>query len=783
MAKTTSKMTLAQTSLPKFETEALFLQAIAGLLIRLPGVEGVQQLHGPQEFGKDLVFWTMGPLGEKIACACVLKRDSITGDARRRSGARNVLTQVEQSLDTPYSDGSGQDIWVQRVYVLTPRNISAEAINSVRGALRGRAGQIFLMGGHELFSLFKKYWPDYYADEAAALTNYFTRMRTQLRVHSPLELLTSFYDLGNVDGTTKSVYVQLDIQRDLGKYLARIDGLLIQRADLVKLSAKASPGVDSRNTAKARAKSFREFKVRFRGLAVELQRLLTYLVDRSFCSIHSETQRAIDNYVLSIGGNWSPKEPTEVINARDALKEVMRKDLSLLYEYENNILPLICQNNKLSVSPDELLGSAIYKKAMMVDQCFSEYYTSEAPAKSFILTGPQWRQSKGSFLVAGEPGSGKTSFCKWNALQDVEYYTTGESSVLPIYIPLQSIPETPPSNLSELVEVAAPLSAFLGDVRAQLEGGKFSYARLYCDGLDEVPTRDRRIALINVLLAGMTEDPRFQLVVTTRDYVKGKELDWLPRLHIRGLDQRQIKELCEQWLGEESPAVCEFLSQLQAYPPLAELVRVPLLATLTILVFRRTGRLPDSRGRLYTMFVELLAGGWDLAKGVLRSSRFGRDIKLIVLSRLAENVHRARTRVFGIQEIKDAARNSSMRPAGSTGWDYFANELMEDGLLVLAGDGRLFQFRHLSFQEYLAARELLSNPDSTPASQVLSEFLQGDVWWKEVLDFYLLLSGNPRKLWTWLSSVSNASGGPLQQIEYLKKSLLKAYPNFSVPGQ
>lgn len=93
--------------LPRFSSEFLLQQAIAGLLARLPEISGVQILHGGQEYGKDIVFNVTGPFGETFHCACVVKNTKVTGEAGSSKGARTVFQQVEQALDTPYVDGEG----------------------------------------------------------------------------------------------------------------------------------------------------------------------------------------------------------------------------------------------------------------------------------------------------------------------------------------------------------------------------------------------------------------------------------------------------------------------------------------------------------------------------------------------------------------------------------------------------------------------------------------------------------------------------------------------------
>src|SRR5260370_362843 len=143
----------------RFSSEALLQQAVAGLLIRMPNISGVRILQGTQELGKDLVFYIRGAFNENVLCACVIKNKKITGDAGKSAGARTVLLQAQQAFDTPYVSDSGEDVHVQRVYVITPFDLTPATINSVKGKLNERIGQIVFICGAHLFDLFKEFWP------------------------------------------------------------------------------------------------------------------------------------------------------------------------------------------------------------------------------------------------------------------------------------------------------------------------------------------------------------------------------------------------------------------------------------------------------------------------------------------------------------------------------------------------------------------------------------------------------------------------------------------------
>jgi hypothetical protein len=74
-----------------FSSERVLLQAIAGLLIRIPEIHGIRITHGPREAGKDLVFSIRGVFGEERPCACIVKNAKTTGSVETESGARTIF--------------------------------------------------------------------------------------------------------------------------------------------------------------------------------------------------------------------------------------------------------------------------------------------------------------------------------------------------------------------------------------------------------------------------------------------------------------------------------------------------------------------------------------------------------------------------------------------------------------------------------------------------------------------------------------------------------------------
>src|SRR5215203_5262573 len=151
------KKTTTDTPRMSFSSEHLLQQAIAGLLARMEDITGVQILQGKDERGKDVIFYKPGGFGEPMLCACVVKNVKITGSVDSSEGARTILFQAEQAFDSTHTNSFGHKTRVERVYVVTPFDMSPTTIASIEGRLRERVGQVSFIGGALLFDLFKKH--------------------------------------------------------------------------------------------------------------------------------------------------------------------------------------------------------------------------------------------------------------------------------------------------------------------------------------------------------------------------------------------------------------------------------------------------------------------------------------------------------------------------------------------------------------------------------------------------------------------------------------------------
>jgi len=779
-----------------FSSEMLLQQAIAGLLTRMPDITGVQILQGTQELGKDLVFYVKGGFGEQILCACVVKNSKISGAVGDNSGARTVFQQAEQAFDSVHTDSFGTDIRVERVYVVTPFDLPPATITSIKGKLRERAGQVVFIGGTTLFDLFKQHWSDYFADEAEIIEQHLNYTKSIYETESPIVSLANQYNIGDVTNYSKKIHVSQTLYRKINKYVL---GHILTRPifpENLQLLILTEPQI-------------------IRDRLNELRVAVTYLHKWGYCSdnekdgIYQLADIISDTFTKYLKKKEERDSLRLVLKERDTSKEAIRKllqniekfegemnqafaevnsEIAVLHQKRQEILAKVNENLttlklpsfKNATNTVELLSSPILSQALILDDC-----AQAAPENLFIfkegikLNFPKdilshWHSH---LMIVGAPGYGKTSFCRWNALQDTESFNSGSSNIIPVYIPLSQLSSKPISTFEDTFLSKLGKSALIKstDINSRIK------VRIYLDGLDEIASQDRRREIIELAKSVVQGDDKYQIILTARDYIYARWLDWLPRLSLGGFENKDIRELVDGWLGQDTESNKLFWEQLNATTVLTHLMQTPLLATLIIMVFRQTGKLPESKARLYEIFINLLSGGWDLAKRVLRESKFGERIKVQVLGTLASYLQDNRRREFNSQDLKKAM-SSTLSGSILDDWELLKEELISDGLITRSGD--LLLFSHHSFQEFLTAKDMMSSPQPTRANRILEAYIWGDDWWKEVISFYISLSSNPAEVMEWLTKQLNyfRSLGYLTlsapQIEYLKVAFSDAFPEY-----
>ncbi len=760
----------------EFRDEAHLRLVLNDLLLRM-GAKGVRITHGINERGKDIIFYKPGGLSRDVLYACVVKKDKITGRADSATGARTVLNQAGQALSEPYTNpATGKEEKVHSVYVISPYECTVEAVESIKHELREQARRIEFICGIDLLALFQEHWPDFLRFESAVLTRYLSTLSAGLSVDSALVSLLTRHNanLGLKPFETFYVPNELEIRLDsiealqkplpwetafdqyltweelqdtisrlrfwrtvfrspelTGEESTRLQNLsrfvdefsktakrYWEQALKTKRQRKITEDDKDRSADHRKAREQKTPKRERKTLDVE-ERLVDVPADVKsrylecltvFNRVNQDLikiQRA--SVAASRAGARSPEEPSRLLIDEDF------RFMSIAYDYFNALPRLIKQKNqlRLALNPESLF-----------ENCRA-------------------------ILISGPPGSGKTSFCRWQTLQAIDRFSTDWAQPLPVYVPAHKFAG---SGLRGFEEI------FLGGIDVMelwpREDQKINVPiRLFVDGLDELPDREQQRALIEALKEGLQKYPRLVAVVTSRPYVWGRWLNWLPRIHISELKSTEQQILAEKWLDDPTQ-VSAFFAQLTNSPALRRLMGTPLLATLILNLYRKTPAIPENKASLYRAFVDLYCGGWDVAKGLHKAGRFGNEQKLRPLPGLAYRMHLSHRADCSEAMFANAVRDTI--PALAERANDLLAEVIQDGILVRTGEDLLFA--HLSFQEYLAAQYLASDPSGNRPALALRSFLKGEDWWKEVVEFYVISRDDPATVDDWIRRTSRGVG-------------------------
>lgn len=732
-----------------FKNERLLQHAIAELLSRMENVTGVQILQGTQEYGKDIIFFTPGGFGERQLNACVVKNTRLTGDCSTSHGARTVLIQAQQAFDTPFLDENGCEIRVARVYVITPFPIPPATSMSIFGALRERAGQVQFIGGPTLFEQFKQHWPDFLAEEFRILESYAESLRAGVDSDRDLTGLTLKYQLGSFDkGNLKRTYVRPSFHK------------FVRSFSTSPLYRRTAPKPLGDFQGQAELNDWRDGLTRIREFFRVLPRW--GLCDaKSAQQIGAECNAVTADLEKAWSTAWagraafrSPtkfqKDTAEVhlpnrldLNAALAKLGIMIAEaIKPLEERLAELRESVQGTDERSVDLDlQSAAQALSDILHDLDRVLGPGFVDQEDEIRFEWDDSLLQRVSGALLIMAPAGFGKSSLCRWHALNDLEALLAGRSRVLPVYVPLHQVGEIAKSSFDAAFLRYAGVSALMPqDVQS---GRDYDCIRAYLDGLDEVPTESERRTIIEMVRRATLSDPNLQVIITARDYVFGPWLATIPRVYLSGLTEERIRELVEKWVHKPEQRD-SFFAQLDRSPSLKDMMEIPLLATLIILVFRQTGKLPENRTRLYDIFVDLHGGGWDLAKGIQRESSFGSAQKMYFLKRFAFELQNGERR----EDLSERAADLSKTVLANIDWAHFKAELLRDGLIAEAGE--MIGFSHQSYQEFLCARELLGQPDGSQLNRIADQYISGNDWWTEVLRFYVDLSGKTAEIEDWL---------------------------------
>ncbi len=299
-------------------------------------------------------------------------------------------------------------------------------------------------------------------------------------------------------------------------------------------------------------------------------------------------------------------------------------------------------------------------------------------------------------FIMGNSGAGKSTILKYlcshyatNALTVLEQKDMNGSdlSEIPVYVPFR---QYGPARLIEIIcaqfrQYGLPITSSLFDDALR----NASFVFLF-DGLDEVSLNWRDDA-IKELEVFRQQHPRHHVLVTTRLQPQPIDIGAFETYAIEPLTDVAIQTFARRYLGSD-----EKFARLISQRGLTDLIRVPLLLTLALIVFKHKTVAFDNLAGVYQEIVLLYRTAWEERKKIQRLKYpLPWDILEETLSDLAyhmvSNGGRYTATVNETLEIfKESAERFSVKfrwPGGCT-------------LVLLSGE---VSFWHASFRDYFAA--------------------------------------------------------------------------------
>lgn len=346
-------------------------------------------------------------------------------------------------------------------------------------------------------------------------------------------------------------------------------------------------------------------------------------------------------------------------------------------------------------------------------------------------------------VVLGDPGSGKTTFLRYVgyhlSLPDPQPSRIGlDKPYVPIFVPLREYSAFVKSAatsekkiqdfLPQLLKIHN-LEKYVPVLKAALERGD---AILLLDGLDEVASEEERLQVATSVQLFSSSYPACRLVLTSRrvGYPRAPIRDGFSHFVVEPLSDKEVETFIDLWCratepeAEKRKAEKQNLFEAVKNPRVRALAGNPLLVTILARVYKAYRNLPERRAELYAKCVEALLTTWDLMRDLPPVFQDAREANRI-LGPIALWIHRdCQGQLVSKDQLLAKLTEIPNLPRGQSPTVVLTQIEERSGLFRQVGLNQ-YAFTHLTFQEYYAARQIVSTGN---CFRQLRRFLRNSRW-------------------------------------------------------
>ncbi|MCX5733746.1 MAG: NACHT domain-containing protein [candidate division NC10 bacterium] len=378
--------------------------------------------------------------------------------------------------------------------------------------------------------------------------------------------------------------------------------------------------------------------------------------------------------------------------------------------------------------------------------------------------------------ILASPGGGKSTLLKRLA---VAYADPARRSLaddnlpdrawLPLFIRCRELRERARAPFPELLEALAlraligeDTAAFRGQIDHALRSGE---VLLLVDGLDEIADAGDRAAFVRNLRTFLAVYPTVSLVVTSREagfrHVAGLLAATCFQARLADFNKHDVFQLTEAWhrevIGDRPDVIADaahLAKTIWANNRIRQLAVNPLLLTTLLLVKRWVGQLPTRRSVLYGKAVEVLLMTWNVeAHEPIEQDEALPQLCYLAYAMMQQGIQKVSRHELNNLLVQARGQLAAELAFARIGVPEFIEQIEHrSSLLIMTGhdvvDGTLmefYEFRHLTFQEYLTAKAIVEGwyPDRTDNDTLTSllEWHLGEEKWREVIPLAAVLAG------------------------------------------
>ncbi len=340
---------------------------------------------------------------------------------------------------------------------------------------------------------------------------------------------------------------------------------------------------------------------------------------------------------------------------------------------------------------------------------------------------------KGTMVLVGAPGIGKTTLMKWLARRLI--LKPEGRFLLPLFISLRAYALAKPHNpQQDLLSFALNSYGITSSEQIEkwsttisyLSGTQRDTVLLLLDGWDEVPIEMREVLIAEIQKLSHA----FSIIITSRPSAYPRALPADQLYEISDLSLENVIALIHRWhdIMQQPQQATILLTHLRENPDLLKLARNPFLLNLLCAINMEPQSgvriLPRNRTELYTQTLDHIykyqSDKYPAAPFITQHKNNTQKLALWLLAEAPNHPHY----LFGAEEVEQVTGDSQL----------LSTVLSPSRLLSQwQMDNESFHFLHTTFQEYLAAAALLKK-DKEKRSELINRERYNPAW-QEILRF------------------------------------------------